>query len=138
MASTAILWPLVLQTALIYIVYVLVSIKRKESVAAGEAKATDFRVPQTEAERSAVAIRNLSNQFELPVLFYVVCILFHITSGADIVVVVMAWTFVLSRFAHAYVHLSSNRIRHRRPLFIVGYAANAVLWIWFAIKLAQM
>lgn len=138
MNSTAILWPMVVQVVLVYVVYVMVSLRRIESVRAGEAKAGDFRVPQTEAERSAVVVRNLSNQFELPVLFFVVSILFYATSGADIVVVVLAWAFVVSRIAHAYVHITANRIRHRRPLFIVGFAINGFLWLWFAIKLLQM
>ena len=57
-----------------------------------------------------------ANQFELPVLFYVLTILAIITRHADVVFVVLAWVFVLSRLAHAIVHTTSNRVMRRGSL----------------------
>ena len=53
---------------------------------------------------------SFSNQFELPVLFYVVIILAWITRKADLVFVVLAWIFVLARIGQAYVHNTSNQV----------------------------
>ncbi len=56
---------------------------------------------------------SFSNQFELPVLFYVLTILAYVTHLAGVVFVVLAWIFVIFRILHAYVHVTSNIIRLR-------------------------
>ena len=80
--------------------------------------------------------RNLSNQFELPVLFFAACLSLFVTGGAGLAAIVAAWAFVLARVVHAYVHLTSNRVRIRRRLFIVSLAVNLVQWLLLAIHIA--
>jgi len=135
--STAIFWPMIVQTLLIFIVYIVVSNRRVGAVKRGDAKATDYLVPEIEPAASATAIRNLANQFELPVLFYVVCLALYVTSGANYVAVALAWLFVLARIVHAFVHLTSNDLRLRRPAFIVGFVIAGLLWLWLAVHLAS-
>jgi hypothetical protein len=135
--STAIFWPMIAQTLLIFIVYAVASNRRTAAVRRGEAKASDYRVPAAEPAASATAIRNLANQFELPVLFYVVCLSLYVTNGANYIAVVLAWLFVLARAVHAFVHLTSNDLRLRRPAFVVGFVLVGVLWLWLAIHLAS-
>ena len=53
------------------------------------------------------------NQLELPVLFYIVMLLAMSTRTLDVVIYVLAWMFVLSRIAHAYIHVTSNRLDRR-------------------------
>ncbi len=132
MSSTAIFWPLIVQTVLIYVVYGLVSSRRIRSVKEGKASASDFRVPTVEPEPSATATRNLINQFELPLLFYVVCILLHLVNAVSYLVLLLAWLFVISRIVHAVIHTTSNRIRLRRPIFVFGFLVNGLLWIVLA------
>lgn len=133
--TTAIFWPMIVQAALVYAIYAVMSRRRFESVRSGKARASDFRVPSVEPETSATAARSLSNQFELPVLFFVVCLSLQITAGVSHVALIVAWIFVLSRIAHAAVHVTSNKLRYRRPLFVVGYIANFVLWVALALHL---
>jgi len=135
-SSTAIFWPVLAQVLLTYVIYVLVSARRVGAIKAGTAKPSDFRVPSIEPEPSATAARNLSNQFELPVLFFAASLSLFVTGGAGLAAIVVAWAFVLSRAAHAYVHLTSNRLRIRRPLFIVSLLVNFVQWLLLAIHIA--
>jgi len=135
MSNTAIFWPLIVQTGLIYAIYVIMSRRRFASIRSGEAQAADFRVPQIEPEGSSTVVRNLVNQFELPFLFYAVCLALYMVNGVNDATIVLAWAFVVSRIVHSWVHITSNRIRHRRPLFIVGFVINAILWLWLAWKL---
>tara|TARA_R110002020_G_scaffold96186_25_gene230633 strand:- start:2278 stop:2697 length:420 start_codon:yes stop_codon:yes gene_type:complete len=135
-SSTAIFWPVLAQVLLTYAVYGLVSARRLGAVKAGTAKVADFRVPSIEPEPSATAARNLVNQFELPVLFYAACLSLHVTGGAGTVAIVAAWAFVAARAAHAYVHVTSNKVRLRRRLFIASLAVNAVQWLLLAVHLA--
>jgi hypothetical protein len=123
---------MIAQTLLIYCVYLLVSQRRLGAVKAGRAKASDYRIPTIEPEASATAARNLINQFELPFLFYVVCILLHLVNAVSYLVLLIAWLFVISRVIHTVIHTTSNDVRIRRPMFIVGFVLNAVLWIVLA------
>lgn len=134
--STAIFWPMIAQTLLIFVVYIVLSNRRVGAVRRGDAKANDYLVPNVEPAASATAIRNLSNQFELPVLFYVVCLALYITNGANYIAVALAWLFVLARVVHAFIHLTSNELRLRRPAFIAGFILVGALWVWLAIHLA--
>lgn len=132
MSNTAIFWPLIIQTGLIYAIYLVASGRRQRAVRAGKVRAVEFKVPMIEPEPSATAIRNLINQFELPFLFYVVCVVLYMVNGVNYPVLFLAWVFVASRICHSYVHITSNDVRKRRPLFILGYVVNAMLWLWLA------
>ena len=106
------------------------------AVKEGRAEASAFRERLSEPAESVTAVNNLSNQFELPVLFHVVAICFFVTNGANWIVLALAWGFVLSRYVHAALHLGANRIRHRRPAFIAGFLILAVLWLLFGWHVA--
>lgn len=133
--STAIFWPMIAQVLLTYAVYLLVSSRRIGAVKAGLAKPSDYKVPFVEPEPSAAVARNLVNQFELPVLFYVACLALYVTGGAGIAAVAVAWAFALARAAHCYIHVTSNRVRLRRQAFIVSILINLVLWVMLAIHI---
>ena len=135
MTGEAIFWPVLIQAGLTYAIYILVSMRRVGAIKTGQAKPADFRVPNVEPEPSATAIRSLTNQFELPVLFYVCCIIMVMLGAVSTAAMVLAWIFALSRIAHAFVHVTSNRLRFRRPLFVVGFVASAAMWILLAIRL---
>lgn len=134
--STLIFWPVIAQAALIFAVYVLMSKRRTRAVSSGRVQAREYKIPMIEPEPTATVARNLINQFELPVLFFVVCILLQMTAGVNDVTVAIAWFFVASRYAHAFVHVTSNRLMLRRKLFIVGVLATFLLWVWLAIHIA--
>lgn len=134
MSQTAIFWPVIAQVLLTFVAYAVMSKRRIAAVKAGEARARDFRVP-ADPETSATAARNVSNQFELPVLFYVACLAFHQVGAVDWIALVLAWAFVASRVAHAVVHMTSNVVLLRRRLFIVGFVLVGLMWAWFAVAL---
>lgn len=136
MSQTAIFWPMIAQTALIYAVYVLISLRRHAAIKAGSAKNSQFRENRDEPPESLFVRNNLTNQFELPVLFYAVCLALHAVGSADLVSVVLAWLFVASRYAHAFVHVTTNRLRHRRPAFTAGFVLLALMWARLALHLA--
>jgi hypothetical protein len=135
MNQTAIFWPMIAHVLLIYVVYSLMSRRRIAAVKAGSATAGQFRLRDAEPPESRTAYNNLVNQFELPVLFYAVCLSLYVTNGASLVPVALAWLFALARYVHAAIHLTSNRLRHRRPAFIAGTVILALMWLWFALHL---
>jgi len=76
-----------------------------------------------------------SNQFELPVLFYVLTILSIITRHADIVFLVLAWIFVVFRILQAWVHVTSNNVRFRGGFYGIGALVLLVMWIVFIVRI---
>ena len=54
------------------------------------------------SKRSLQVGYSYSNQFELPVLFYLLTILAWVTRHADLVFVVLAWIFVIFRYLQAW------------------------------------
>jgi hypothetical protein len=76
-----------------------------------------------------------SNQFELPVLFYVLTILAYFTHHAGFLFVALAWIFAIFRILHAYVHVTSNNVCARGPLFGVSALALAIMWIIYIVEM---
>lgn len=136
MNGESIFWPVLAQVLLTFVIYGLVSQRRVAAVRSGQAKPSDYRVPNVEPEPSATAARSLTNQFELPVLFFAACIILFVLGAANMVAVILAWAFALSRIGHAYVHVTSNRLRYRRPLFMAGFFFAIALWLLVALRLA--
>ena len=78
---------------------------------------------------------SFSNQFELPVLFYVLTILAYVAHHAGMLFVVLAWVFVIFRVLQAYVHVTNNKVRLRGIFFIVSALALAIMWIVFIVEI---
>lgn len=128
MSGETIFWPVLAQVALTFAIYVVVSLRRVGAVSAGKATHADYRVPIVEPEASATAIRSLNNQFELPILFYLCCVVLFLLGSVSNAALILAWLFVASRVAHAYIHVTTNRLKHRRPLFMVGFLVVFAMW----------
>lgn len=136
MNPISIFWPMIAHVALVSAVYVLLGLRRRNVVMSGAARSSQFKTRAVEPEGSATVAANLMNQFELPVLLHVVCLALFVTSGVSYVAVVLAWLFVLSRYVHAGVHVTSNDLRIRSLVFAAGFVILVLMWIWFALHLA--
>ena len=78
---------------------------------------------------------SFSNQFELPVLFYVLTILEIITRSADLLFVVLAWIFVAMRVLQAVVHVTNNNVRFRGAFYGVGAIVLVIMWVVFIVHI---
>ena len=102
----------------------------------GAVRPQDVDLRQPNWPRPIQQINNsYTSQFELPVLFYVLTILALITRHADTLFVVLAWIFVLARLAHAYVHVTSNNVNIRGPVFGLGAVVLALMWLIFIVRI---
>lgn len=136
MSPTAIFWPMIAHVALVGIVYGVLGVRRRRAVRSGEAKISAFRTRGgAEPASSATASANLMNQFEVPVLLHVVCLALFVTAGVSYIAVVLAWLFIALRYAHAWLHLGANYVRHRSGAFAAGVVVLGNLWIYFALHL---
>jgi len=135
MSIRAILLPLIVQVALTLVLLFWMGFARVRALRRGETKIPAIALGQPHWPSRVQQIGNcFANQFQVPVLFYVLTILAVITRSADVLFVVLAWAFVLTRLVHAYIHTSSNNVRRRFYAFALGGVILAVMWAVFAVR----
>jgi hypothetical protein len=139
MNQVAILFPVFVQVFLTFAVVFSLAFARARAIRTmtggrGNADLAMGRVvwPDDAAKRAA----NLRNQFELPVLFYVVVAFALFVKAADSPMIVLAWVFVLTRVIHAAIHIGPNRVRWRTPAFAFGCLILMIMWIKLALHVA--
>lgn len=131
-------WPMVAHAVLVFILYALLGWRRRTLVKAGRIQPPQFRENHAASEpaESLVVRNSIANQFELPLLFHACCIVLYVTQADNLAAVILAWIFVAMRYAHAFVHVTSNNLRYRSPLFALGFLVLAGMWVWLGIWLA--
>ena len=78
-----------------------------------------------------LANRNYMNLLELPLLFYVLCLMAYATGAATAApaLVPLAWLYVLLRVLHSLVHVGYNHVMHRFAVFAAGNVVLTCLWL---------
>ncbi len=109
-SDQSMIWPMFAHVVLVFVLYVLLSRRRVAAVKGGRATVSQFRQNLSEPEDSLFVHNNLKNQFELPIFFHVACIAIYIVNADNIGTVLLAWLFVISRYVHSYIHISTNRM----------------------------
>jgi hypothetical protein len=84
--------------------------------------------------QSADHFRNL---FEVPVLFYALCGFIALTRMTNLLLLACAWGYVVLRAAHAYIHLSHNKVVRRFQTFVASTIVLYVMWGVFAVRLVM-
>jgi len=126
-----ILWPMAAMAVLTFAVLSLVPLFRAGDVTAGRLGTGDFKMGESDRVPDATRLynRNYMNLLELPVLFYVVCLIIFVTGTAGPIKIDLAWAFVAFRALHTLVHLTINRVLLRLTLFSAATFILMVLWI---------
>jgi len=135
MEKTLILYPAVFQIVLTFILYVKnyldnTKATKNRSVNFGFFKAYHGDIP----EYIAVSRQTLKNQFELPILFYLLISLIITFDVVTMVDIALAWVFVVSRYIHCFIRLTSNYVPRRAMLFMIGLLTLIISWIHFLLS----
>ena len=83
------------------------------------------------------AADNFRNLFEVPVLFYVLCIALAITGGSTPGFVTAAWAYVGLRALHSLIHVTYNRVIHRFLVYVTSTVLMFGMWAVFAMRNIQ-
>ena len=102
--------------------------KRIDPQALASARAT------AELERPQAA-ENFRILFEVPVLFYVLCVALVLNGGSTPGFVRAAWGYVALRVVHSLIHVTYNRVTHR---FLVYVASTLLLFGAWAAFVARI
>ncbi len=134
-----ILWPLLAQILLTILMYGRLAIVKKNEFAAGNVDTVKTALDQSAWPESVIKVNNnLRNQFETPILFYILCILLWALQGVTTATMVVAAAYVVTRFAHAIVHTTSNYVPARFAMFTTGVVLLTTLFGFTVHKLASV
>ena len=77
---------------------------------------------------------NLKNLFEMPVLFYLLCVVLFVLGRVDAMFLILAWVYVGLRTIHSLIQSTYNRIVHRFSAYMLSMFV--LIWMWLRFVLA--
>ena len=102
MSAQMVLLPVFVLVGLTFALLLWMAGARRQALVGGETRVRDVVLGQPNWPTRATQVGNsFKNQFELPLLFYILIALALPLRHADLFIVLMSWVFVITRFAHA-------------------------------------
>ena len=121
MSLQMVLLPVLVQVGLTFFLLLWTARARRNAPVRGEARSDGGSV----------------DQFEIPVLFYVLIAIALPLRRVDLVLVMLSWVFVVTRFAHAGILVTSNDGRNRSLTWLASALVLLAMWVYFALKILQ-
>lgn len=119
----------------IYILYIvflgLLMFRRRMSALRSKAIPFEYlKTYQTQAPESLRVVQNhFTNQFEVPILFFITCLAAVILKAATPLTFTLGCLFILSRMWHSFIHLGSNHLSSRASVYFAGILLILAMWI---------
>lgn len=134
----SILWPCLGMVAVTAVVWLRLYFER-----VGEMRARRIRPQQLATQKqSGLTLEhvnsadNFRNLFEMPVLFYVVCIAALALDATGAILLSLAWAFVALRAVHSAIHCTYNRVTHRFAAYTASSLVLFGMWLVLGLSLA--
>jgi hypothetical protein len=130
MDKTSILFPMVALVTLTFAVLLLIPVRRFRAGIARQIRFDDFKYGESARVPPEVSIpnRNMMNLLELPLLFYVACLVYLVIGRIDELALALAWLYVALRIVHSAIHITYNRVRHRLIAFALSNVVLVMFW----------
>lgn len=123
------------QVLLTLLILVWMGRERVPRVLRGEIAIADIAVERTAYPLKARLLSNsFDNQFQLPVLFYVAVLLALWLGRVSWPEVILGWLFVVLRYLHAAIHVTTNHVVSRFQAYSAGMLALSILWVWLTVR----
>ena len=136
MTVPMILLPVFVLVALTLSLAIWMGYERNRAIFSKEVRIKDIALTKEGWPEQAKKVSNAyHNQYELPVLFFVLVAFAMLTRKADLIFVVLSWVFVISRLIHAYIHTTTNRVPRRFFAYLAGLVVLVIMWVYFAIQI---
>ncbi len=139
MVTTAPLAPMAAMAFVTFAVWAMLFVRRIPKLKTDPVPIDAFKV---RAKRPALsdaelaANDNLMNLFEIPVLFYALCLALAVSGIWGELFTVGAWGFVALRAVHSVVHCTFNNVMLRFAAYLASTLLLFALWVAFAMRLA--
>ena len=136
MSVKMVLLPVFVLVALALSLLMWMAVARRDAIVNQGTKIRDIALGQPNWPTRATQISNcFKNQFEMPVLFYILIALALPLRQADLVIVMLSWVFVATRFVHAGIFVTSNDLNRRSLAWFAGVLVVFVMWVYFAARI---
>jgi hypothetical protein len=136
MSVQMVLLPLFAMVLLPCILSIRMFLSRRNALVKREVRIADIALGEKVWPQKTTQVNNAyANQFEMPVLFFVLVALALPLRQADLVFVLLSWLFVILRYVHAGIHVTTNNVKQRGPVFGLGVLVLFSMWIYFALKI---
>ncbi len=137
MHGNQILYPV---AAMVLLVIVVAGMMLRERITEMKARRIHPQKAPSSTQLNALLLNtkgsdNFRNLFELPMLFYVLCLALLITANVSTLQLALAWAYVALRCVHSYIHLGYNKVMHRFFVFLASGVVLAVMWLLFLASL---
>jgi hypothetical protein len=130
--------PVLVQVALTLFVYVVLIRTKIRAMRAGKVDLARRALHDDAWPDDVMQINNnIRNQFELPVLFYVLSLMLWALHAVHWLALITAAVFVASRVVHVYIHVGTNYVPARRRAFTVGWYALAAMALLVMLELGR-
>jgi hypothetical protein len=134
MSVQMVLLPVFVLVGLTFALLLWMAGARRGALVGGETKIRDIALGQPNWPARATQIGNcFANQFELPLLFYILIALALPLRHVDLVMVILSWVFVVTRFVHAGIFVTHNDLGQRSMAWFAGVLVLLAMWIYFAL-----
>jgi hypothetical protein len=131
-------FPCLAMLVLSFIVAVKMFFARVAAVKAKHIQMTHFKTYNDGVTPPAEMIqagRNFTNLFEVPTLFYMVCAFALITHSVDTLMIITAWTYVVCRCVHSYIHITHNKLRTRMKIYTLSWLVLLFMGLLVAVRI---
>ena len=136
MSVQMVLLPVFVLVGLTFVLLLSMAGARRGALVGGQTKVRDIVLGQPNWPTRATQIANCyRNQFEIPVLFYILIALALPLRHADFLIVLLSWVFVVARLVHAGIFVTSNDLNQRSLAWFAGVLVLLAMWIYFALKI---
>ena len=135
MSVQMVLLPVFVLVGLTFALLLWMAGARRQALVGGETKVRDIALGQQNWPKRTTQIGNsFANQFELPLLFYILIALALPLRHADLFIVLMSWVFVVTRLVHTGIFVTSNNVKQRSLAWFAGVLVLFAMWIYFALR----
>src|SRR3954466_15283025 len=136
MSAPMVLLPVFVLVGLTFALLVWMGGARRGALVSGQTKIRDIALGQPNWPTRPTQIANcFANQFEIPLLFYILIAIALPLHKADLFIVLMSWVFVVARFVHAGIFVTSNDLGRRSIAWFAGVLVLFAMWLYFALKI---
>ena len=136
MSVQMVLLPVFVLVGLTFFLLIWMAGARRNALVGGQTRIRDIALGQPNwPERSTQIANCFANQFEIPLLFYILIAIALPLRRTDLVIVLLSWVFVVTRFVHAGIFVTSNDLNRRSLAWFAGVLVVSAMWVYFALKI---
>jgi hypothetical protein len=138
--QSALVYPVFAQVLLTIVLLVTLGSARGKALKDKAVRMKDVALGETDPwpERPKAVARSFQNQLETPILFYAAAAFATALQKVDTPMLVMGWSYIVLRYAHAFVHVNNNHVPTRFRVFLLSVTTVTIMWCWLVYRVATV